>query len=363
VGSPASACSSIPSLSVAYGPVSTVAIATPTDPIPRFISEAPGPDCQIFNDCSSISPPRVVVDQTSLALTGNSQGNPQTVTLNVSNGGQGQLSFSVAVSYQTGSGWLSVSPTSGINSAAVAVTADPTNLAQGVYLATVSVNGGNAGVVNVPLTFNVGPVGVTIKGIVSAASFQVGGPIAPSSYASIFGVNLNGTNVSVTVGGTTCITCITYAGSTQVNFLVPQSAAANLIAGYIPISLIVDGHVSNSYSVPLSNNAPAVFVPGIINQNGSVNSTTQPSTATQYISVYMTGLAQPATGTVTVTMGAQTGIAPMYAGSSSAPGEQQINVTVPSGLTPVNGAVPLSVCVSQTGTQPLCSPSVNLYVH
>ena len=165
-------------------------------------------------------------------------------------------------------------------------------------------------------------------------------------------------------GGATCITCITYAGSTQVNFLLPQTAAANLIAGYIPISLVVDGHVSNRYSVPLSTNALGVFNPGIINQNGSVNTLTQPTTASQYVSVYMTGLGLPPTGTVTVSMGTQAGIVPLYSGASSAPGEEQINVTVPAGLTPVNGAVPLSVCVSQAGTQPpLCSPSINLYVH
>jgi uncharacterized protein (TIGR03437 family) len=363
-GSPAAACSSPISLSVAYGPVSTVAIATQTDPIPRFVTETPGADCQIFSDCGSLTPPRVVVDQTSLSLTGNSQGNPQTATVNVSNGGQGTLSFTVAVSYQTSSGWLTVSPASGTNFAAVSVTADPTNLAQGVYMATVSISAGAAGVVNIPLSFNVGPVGVTIKGIVSAASFQVGGPVAPNSFVAIFGVNLGGTNVSVVAGGTTCITCITYAGSTQVNFLLPQTAAANLIAGYIPISLVVDGHVSNKYSVPLATNALGIFNPGIINQDGSVNTVSQPTTASQYVSVYMTGLGLPPTGTVTVTMGTQAGIVPLYAGASSAPGEDQINVTVPAGLTPVSGAVPLSVCVSQAGTQPpLCSPSINLYVH
>ena len=340
-GSPASACSSPVSLSVVYGPLSAVSIATPTDPIPRFVAETPGADCQIFNDCGSLSPPQVVVDQTSLALTGNSQGNPQTATVNVSNGGTGQLSFTVAVSYGTGTGWLTVSPAAGSAPAAVTVTADPTNLAQGVYMATVSISGGAAGVVNIPLTFNVGPVGVTIKGIVSAASFTVGGAIAPNSYVAIFGVNLGGTNVSVTAGGATCISCITYAGSTQVNFLLAPTAAANLIAGYIPISLVVDGHVSNSYSVTLATNAPGVFNPGIVNQDGTVNTSTQPTSASQYISVYMTGLALPVTGTVTVSMGTQTGIGTLYAGAGPYPGEEQINVVVPTGLTPVGGSVPL----------------------
>jgi uncharacterized protein (TIGR03437 family) len=364
VGSPAAACSSPISQSVAYGPVSTVTIATPTDPIPRFVAETPGPDCQIFNDCGNLNPPSLVVNQTSLALTGNSQGNPQSATVNVTNGGQGTLSFTTAVSYQTSSGWLTVSPAAGSAPATVTVTADPTNLVQGVYMATVSISAGAAGVVNIPLTFNVGPIGVTIKGIVSAASFQVGGPVTPNSYVAIFGVNLGGTNVSVVAGGNTCITCITYAGSTQVNFLLPQTAAANLIAGYIPISLVVDGKVSNNYSVTLATNAPGVFNPGIINENGTVNTSTQPTSASQYISVYMTGLALPVTGTVTVTMGTLPPIVPLYSGASSSPGEEQINVTVPAGLTLVGGSVPLSVCVSQAGSQPpLCSPSVNLYVH
>jgi hypothetical protein len=110
--SPASVCTSsgLAQIAVYYAPVSTVSIATATDPIPRFVQETPGQDCAVFNDCSSVSVPRVSVSQTSLALTGNSQGNPQVASFNVSNAGQGQLLFTLSVTYQTGSGWLSVRP-------------------------------------------------------------------------------------------------------------------------------------------------------------------------------------------------------------------------------------------------------------
>ncbi len=265
VAGDASLCTSSGSATLApvYAPVSTVSVSTPTDPIPRFVAEAPGPDCQIYNDCDSVSFPILAVDKTSVTLNGNSQGNTVNAALNITNSGSGNLFYTITTSYQSGSGWLTLSQSSGENAASVALTADPSLLSQGTYQATVSINAGTYGIVNVPVTFNVGPIGVTIKAIVSAASFQAV-PLAPGSYAALFGTNLGGKVVSISVAGVTCTACISYASATQVNFLIPQQAAAGVIfGGQVSVVLTVDGLQSNTFEMPVAFNSPAVFNPGL----------------------------------------------------------------------------------------------------
>jgi hypothetical protein len=63
-----------------------------------------------------------------------------------------------------------------------------------------------------------------------------------------------------------------------VNFLVPQQAANSLLADAVPVSLTVNGAVSNTYQVPLALNSPAIFTPGILNEDSSVNMAGQPTT-------------------------------------------------------------------------------------
>jgi uncharacterized protein (TIGR03437 family) len=350
-------------LAPVLGPVSNVSNSTATDPVPRFLEETPGPDCQIFNDCNSLSFPRIRVDKTSVTLNGNSQGNIVTTTLGIGNAGSGNLRYTLTTSYESGSGWLTLSQSAGENAEIIAMRANPSDLSEGTYEATVTINAGTYGLVNVPVIFNVGPVGVTIKAIVSAASFQPG-PLAPGSYAALFGVNLGGESVAISVAGVTCTTCISYAGATQVNFLIPQQALAGvLFGGEVNVVLTVDGKPSNTFVMPVALNSPGVFSPGIENADASVNLATQPTGENQYVAIYMTGLQLPITGNVTVTIGGQAGLVPVYADQApELPGLEQVNVLVPSGLTPVNGAVPLSVCLTATAGQPLCSPDVNLYI-
>jgi uncharacterized protein (TIGR03437 family) len=60
---------------------------------------------------------------------------------------------------------------------------------------------------------------------------------------------------------------------------------------------------------------------------------------------------------VTVQIGSQAGVVPLYAaGAPDVPGVQQVNVAVPEGLT---GTVPLTVCAA-TGGQSYCSPASTL---
>jgi uncharacterized protein (TIGR03437 family) len=343
-------------------PISNVTIATATDPIPRFVAVTSGSDCQFFNDCSGSYFPKLATDQTSLTLNGSSLGNPRSTSLAVLNQGGAQMSFQVTVAYQTGSGWLTVTPTSGVNSTTLTVTANPATLQPGTYSATINVNAGSAGQVAVPVTFVVGAQGVTIQSIVSAATFKAG-PIAPGSYAAIFGLNFSGTNVSVTFNNLAgIVTYVTPPSATypQINVVLPNlgvQTQASVVA-------TVDGKVSDPFIIQLTPNTPGIFSTGVVNSNGGPNTPTTPAKRGDFFSIYMTGLQNPLSGPVTVNIGTTTtgmNLIPLYAGPQGTyPGLDQVNVVIPAGLT-VTGSQPVNVCVVDfTGN--VCSNQVNMYV-
>ena len=101
-----------PSQTAALAPVSTVSIATATDPIPRFVATTPVSDCTAHSDCNSFYFPHLFVDTTPINLTGSSLGAPQSAIVPIANTGAGTLNFTTSVAYQSGSGWLSVLPSS-----------------------------------------------------------------------------------------------------------------------------------------------------------------------------------------------------------------------------------------------------------
>jgi len=296
--------------------------------------------------------PKLAVSQSAVTLSAPSLGTAQQTSLAVTNAGPGQLSFTVSISYQSGTNWLSASPTSGTNNTTIDLTANPGALAPGIYQATVAVNGGTAGSATVTVTFNVGSPGVTIQGIVNAANLQPG-PVTAGSYVSIFGVSLAGTNVQVTFN--TLAAGVTYDGATQINVLTPAALGSATQASVVAV---IDGQVSNTFTVTLTQNAPAVFNPGILNQDNSVNLTTQPAAPGDYVQIFLTGLATPVTGPVTVTIGSLTGLVPAYAGASSITGLEQVNVKVPAALSFTGNSAPLSICIAGT-----CSVPVNLYLN
>jgi uncharacterized protein (TIGR03437 family) len=261
------------------------------------------------------------------------------------------LSFTVSVTYQSGSNWLTASPSSGTNLSTINLTASPAMLTPGTYQATVTVNAGAAGTATVAVTFNVGAPPVTIQGIVNSANL-LAGPITPNSYASIFGLSLAGTNVQVTFN--TLAATVIYDGATQINVLVPATLGSPLQASVV---VTVNGQASNTFTVSVTQNAPAVFNPGILNQDNSVNLATGPATPGTYVQIFLTGLATPVTGAVTVNIGSLTGLVPSYAGVSSIGGLEQVNVQVPATLTFSGNAAPLSICIAGT-----CSAPVSLYL-
>ena len=337
-------------LSPQLAPVSSVAIASSSDPIPRFIATTPSPDCQQVGDCNAFYNPTLQLSQTDITITGAAQGVVQTSNLQVNNSGSGQISYTLSINYQTGSNWLSTNPTSGVNFTNFILTADPSSLTQGTYLANVVINAGSSGTVTVPVTFNVTAPTPTLRSVVNAASQQAG-PIVPGSFATVYGSTLNGKVVQVMFNGYPANVVFDAAG--QINVLVPAVLSSSQPAG---VYATIDGVISNTVSVAMAANAPAIFNPGVLNQDNSVNQTSQPAAVGSFVQIFVTGLS--IAGPVTVNIGSSTGLAAAYAGVvPSIPGLEQVNIQIPAGLTFTGNTTPISICAQGT-----CSPTVNLYV-
>ncbi|MEP6714577.1 MAG: hypothetical protein ABJC09_03325 [Terriglobia bacterium] len=367
LAAPSIACTAspivIPTVTASLAPVSNVVIATAEDSIPRFIAVTPGSDCQQNGDCASAYFPRFSADTTPLNLTAPSLGSRVGANLNISNAGGGVVPYTVSVGYQgSASNWLTVTPSggqvTGQNGVSLQVFADPSTLQPGTYTATITLNGGAYGTFTAPVTFTVGPPGVTVANVLNAASGT--SPIAPGSYAALYGTNLGGQNVSVTFNGLNAQ--VIFASATQINLIVPAALAG---ASAADVVVRVDGKVSNSFKATLALNAPGIFNPGIENgdASASVNSSTNPAANGSFVAVYLTGLASPVTGQVTVNIGNQLNLIPLYAGAQpTLTALDQVNVTIPTALAGTPNPVSLTICIPGPAGQPVCSNAVNLYI-
>ena len=356
---PATSCPStlLPAVSVVLGPLSTVATSSATEPMPRFIAAVPGSDCLLLNDCAAPYFPKLLVDQTPITLSGNSLGSIRSATVLVDNAGSGILPFTTSVQYSQGSGWLSVTPPAGLSGVALQVTANPGSLAPGTYAASVTVAGGAFGSAVIPVTFTVGPVGVVIQNIGNAASFQYG-TVAAGSYAVLYGQNLAGKNVSVSFSG--LLAELLYKSATQINLIVPATLRGVAAAA---VTVTVDGVASEVFRVSMTPNSPGIFTPGIVNfTGGQVNTVTNPVSRGDFALVFLTGLADPLTGPVTVNIGSQSGLIPAFAGPQGLAALFQVNVVVPASLPATPNPVPLQVCAGASSGAPVCSNTVNLYL-
>jgi uncharacterized protein (TIGR03437 family) len=269
------------------------------------------------------------------------------------------MPWSISVIYQGGTGWLAFDPASGTNGATVKVTANTKTLTAGTSLATVIVNGGAAGSQSIPVILNVTapapPPPVTPSVIVSqvwnAATLQVA-PLVAGSLTTLMGSHLAGKIVSVTFDGIPA--SLLYTSDTQINLQVPSAIGSKNSTSLV---VTVDGVSSAPTTVPIAAAWPAVFAHGIFNQDNRENA---PSAATKpgdILQIFATGI--PKLATVSVQIGDRKNLVPLYADEApTAPGVQQVNVAVPSGVT---GALPLQVC-AVTGGQQYCSPSYSIAV-
>jgi uncharacterized protein (TIGR03437 family) len=348
--------------SLSLAPVSTVATASTTAPIPRFVAVTPPSDCAAVGDCNASYYPQLQVTATPLQVTAVSGGKKAAagnITIRDTRGGV--LDWSASATYSNGAGWVSFSEPFGIDDATVQVLVDPGALAPGTYQATVLIDAGPiAGSQSIPLSFTVtapAPAAVAtpapapapavvIGAITNAADFHPG-PVAPGELASVWGSNLAGQNVSVTFNGMPAK--LLYTGAQQINLQIPAALSGQSSAQMV----VTAGSASAPFTVPLTAVAPAIFTPGVLNQDNTVNSAANPAPLGTILQIFLTGM--PDSGAVaSVTIQNRGSLIPLYAGAAPGfLGLQQVNVAVPADLLPVTSN--LTICVMGTGNQPYCS--------
>ncbi len=338
---------------VSFAPVSTVGTASTTAPIPRFAAVTPPSDCTAVGDCNASYYPRLQVTSTPLVATTVAGGKKIGVgNIFIKDTSGGTLDWSATAVYANGSGWLLFTQQYGADNAEIQVVADPSQLTPGTYQATIVIDAGSiAGSQSLPLTLTVTPAvqasSVVVTGITDSADFHAG-PVAPGSLASVWGSNLGGQHVSVTFNGTAAT--LLYSGPSQINLQVPASLSGQTSAQMV---VTADSASSVPFTVPLTTLAPAVFTPGVLNQDNTVNSSANPAQLGTVLQIFGTGM--PESGaTVKVTLQNRGNLVPAYAGAAPGLlGVQQVNVAVPADLEGVTSN--LTICVVGAGNQQYCS--------
>ncbi len=343
---------------ILLGPVSTVATASATAPVPRFAATTPPSDCTLLGDCSGAYLPVLGVDPDPLTFIVDSGAGFQIRYIRVFNKGGNVLVWNATVAYKNGADWLRVSPTSG-SEERIRVDVLPNNLAPGTYDATLTIDAGSqAGKVTLPIHVQVNapppPVKPTpiITSVANAATFA-SGPLVRGSFGTIKGSNLSGQSTSIAFDGIAAK--IVYVSGNQLNFLVPADLTRRSSAQLL---VTVDGVPSAAQSVQLADVAPGIFNPGILNQDNSINSPSNPALVGSVIQIFATGLLPPEGGSVDVKVHDQSNLVPLYAsGAPGIPGLQQVNVRVPAGLP---GITTQAVVCGTSAGQRVCSPPAEI---
>jgi trimeric autotransporter adhesin len=169
---------------------------------------------------------------------------------------------------------------------------------------------------------------------VNAASLATG-PIAPGEIITVFGTGFDKTNTQLLFDNKAVT--LFYIGGAQINALAPASLAANSTTA---MSVVVDGTAVAGSSVPVAAAAPGIFTTtgatgqaAATNQDGSLNSASNPAARGSVVSIYATG---QGSGTPNVTMTIAGYNAPLlYAGPAPGfSGLMQINAQIPCGFVP-----------------------------
>jgi uncharacterized protein (TIGR03437 family) len=345
---------------VSLAPISTVQTPTAKDPIPRFIQIEVPEDCTVVGDCNAKYFPRLFVAEASLGYSAQAGGNTQTQYVTIQNPSGGVLQWNASLKYTNGSGWLSVSPTSGQNNSGIRVDALPGTLAPGTYNAILTVDGGPlAGSKDVPIKLVITAVvpppiqPPVVSSAVNAATFATGA-VAPGSIATLGGTKLSGKNVVVTFDGLPAETL--FINDTQINLVVPAALGSKTSAQVV---VTVDGIASAPLTVSLTPFAPGIFAHGVLNQDYSPNGSDKPAALGSIIQVFATGLS--GNGVITARIGSEPIDQPYYGGPAPGfAGLQQVDLIVPSDL--VGDSVTVSVCGGPSVSQVVCSAPVSVAI-
>jgi uncharacterized protein (TIGR03437 family) len=265
--------------------------------------------------------PTIIVSPASLAPVTFQIGsaNPQAQSVAVSVAGGGAAAFTATATTATGGNWLSVSPNTGTTPQNIFVTINPAGLAANTtpYQGTISivVAGATNSPLALPIALTVTPAPVvapTVAGIQNAAS-SIPTSLSPGLNIIIFGTNMGPTTITpyvvgsngalaTTVAGTQVTfdgipAAIIYTRNTLVSVMVPYE-----ITGRVSTAMVVTYNGASSLPLQLRvvDSAPGIYTVtqtgtgqgAILNQNGSLNSASNPEAVGNYIQIFGTGEGQ-----------------------------------------------------------------------
>ncbi len=277
----------------------------------------------------TVTPITLTVNQQSLTFAYTQGGTlPTSPTVNIISSGA-PVPVTIAASTVSGGDWLFVTPSGGQAATAVTVSVTPSTLAAGTYTGNVTITPQDTTIntVVIPVTLTVSPgAGPVIDGVTNAAS-GTPGQVSPGEFITIYGsamaqstpseLALTSSNkVSTSLAGTQVLfdgvaAPLVYVSATQINAIVPYElygkTATQLQVSYNSVP-------STAVSLGVATAAPGIFLAAppnasaqaaALNQDFSINSSTNGAAAGSTIILYATGEGQTspagATGSVTGT--------------------------------------------------------------
>ena len=330
-------------------------------------------------------PPVLTVSPASLNFSATGAAS-QPIT--VSNGAKaGNMDWAATASTSSGGSWLSVSSASGSSEvgkpSGLTVSVDTTGLAAGDYYGEIQITSPGAvnymEIVTVRVTVGTpGPTPPAVASVVSTATYTSNAALAPGTNITIFGSNLTDTGktykssslplprelggTSVTIGGELLPLMAVTAG--QINAILPLDLPVNTT---LPLVVTRNEAISAPEPVSLTADAPGIFTVAqnghgtglvtIVHPDGSEVKAGNGNAASagDVLIIYGTGLgavnprevagapaiSQPLSQTndpVTATIGGIKAPVSFAGPTPGSTGLYQVNVTVPSGITPSSAA-------------------------
>lgn len=265
-----------------------------------------------------------VVASSSLVATPNAitfttrggQTSPQSQTVAIASS---VPSSPVSFNITSDAAWLNAAPLSGTTPANLTISVNTAALPAGStnavgHLTVVPLLGGQTITITVNHVTESGPPPV-IASFANAATFQPG-PLAPGMIFSIFGTNLGpatGLNGTVTDGRfTTSLSGvrvlldgipapILFANATQINAVAPYQLFGRAFA---QLTVEYNGVTSNTLAPRIADSSPGIFTASdgrqaaALNENGSINSASNPAAPGSIVVLYVTGEGQTTPGGV-----------------------------------------------------------------
>src|SRR5262249_221569 len=158
----------------------------------------------------------------------------------------------------------------------------------------------------------------------------------PGSISTIVGSNLSGKAVSVKFD--TLDAEVLFNNGTQINVVVPSQLAQS---GTSQLTIAVDGSTSAASTVKLASFHPPIFAGVALNEDGSINSMSNPTREGDIVVVFATGLS--GNGKISGQIQDTQIDVPYYAGPAPhLDGVQQVNLQIPPGFGGITNQ--LAVC-------------------